>query len=250
MRFEPPPISKSERIMSFEELMKEIDPYFQRYVEDLKKEGIPVDDNGRIEMEKFEKIFGRDVILGHGSAIKGLLKKFEGKEVGELTGEFMERFVPLIFRDWFQNRIIVIRTSEYDDYFNGVDHLILHPETLKVLAAIDTTTNWKEKIKNPKVMETIKKGVKIFYGVNYTKEGKINFGSLNEIPIFIIPIPSDELITIAENYLNRISTFENKVKILNLLIEQSSNFQKICDEIMKIHYSLCEKIFRELLKEK
>jgi hypothetical protein len=235
---------KREKILAFEQLKEKIDSFFKEYIKELKEKGAPLKEDGRIEIQIFEKIFGKRLVTAHLNKIDKLKEKF----LKEKEGEFMEILIPLVFKEWFE-RLIVLRTSEYDDYYNKIDHLILDKKTSKVIAAIDTTLNWKQKAKEKKLFEKIKKGTQIFYGVYFTQEGKFYLGSLNEVPVFIVSFSSKDLIEIGDNFLKRKQTEKYKENLLQNLILQSKEFQKICVEKMKIHYSLCQKIFEELKSE-
>jgi hypothetical protein len=242
MKFESFDILKREKVFDFEKLKKDIEPFFEKYLQELREKGAPLRADGRIEMAQFETIFGKRLVSSHYSRVETLKKKFETIGKG---GDFLEVFIPLILRKWFP-RLISLRTSEYDDYCNKIDHLILDEKTLKILGAIDTTTGWKEKVKDEKIFKIIKHGAQAFYGTYYTQEGKFFLGSLNELPTFIIAFSPDDVITTANDYLKGETNEKTKKKVLESLITQSREFQKICRERMKTHYQLCEKIFEEL----
>jgi hypothetical protein len=242
MKFESFDILKKEKAFDFEKLGKSIEPFFEKYLQELKEKGAPLREDGRIEMTQFETIFGKRFVSSHYSRVETLKRKFG---TTDKERDFLEIFIPLILRRWFP-RLIPLRTSEYDDYFNKIDHLILDEKTLKILGAIDTTTGWKEKVKDEKILKIIKHGAQAFYGTYYTQEGKFSLGSLNELPTFIIAVSPGDIITTANDYLKGETSEKAKRKVLESLITQSKEFQKICKERMKTHYQLCEKIFEEL----
>lgn len=215
----------------------------------LKEKKFSVDENCRIDQNAFEEIFSKKVILMDLKAVENLEKKFNNKDSKNI-GELLEVAKTISFNKfWFNDNLITLRTSKFDDYFNGVDELIFDQKTKEPLAAVDTTSNIKEK--SLKIIEKIKNGSQIKYGFYIKNE--VKKGSLNDLPTFIISINSEKLIEMAEKIVEGKSTDEflkkEKIEILKSLKEQSEQFSKIANEKLKYAYKRTTEIFENLLNQ-
>lgn len=96
------------------------------------------------------------------------------------------------------------RTSVYDDYFNGVDTVIVDAKTQKVVGAFDEVRGTESFERNlDKMRKVIKKastgGAHLKYGINFEKdstgesEQKIVKKELFHVPLFMIPLSKEDL---------------------------------------------------------
>jgi len=272
--FEKNSSKKEKRELSVEIKEKEkfIDLTLKEVSNSLREKGFLVDSSCRLNLEELIK---RDIYSP--SIVKKDIKKAKRKEEifrqEEKTllrkgktkewylkkiGEIVEKLKTISFNNfWFKGRFFALRTSLYDDYFNGVDQIILdaNPKKPKVLAAIDTTSlkgAWQEKVE--KIIEKIKnpEKIKIDYGVVARKEKntlKIEYKELKGIPLLILAFKENE-----EEILKWFSALENQDKnYLNLLLkdqltklkEQCKIFSQIAHPSLKREYCLLEKFFEK-----
>jgi len=241
-------LEKEKRYEDAEKLEVELLPELKELSEDLNEKGFPVDEKCRIKSEAFKDIFGERMILADKRAVEKIEGKFQ-KEGNESMGELLETVKTITFNKlWFDGRLIALRTSKFDDYLNGIDEVIFDTETHQPLAAVDTTTNIKEK--TGEIIDKIRKGSQVKYGF-YIKDG-IKKGSLNDLPTFIISLKPEELL----NFVQKIIEHPNDKKfdldteknIIESLKRQSEEFEKIANPKMKHSYEVAGQIFNDLLK--
>jgi len=233
------------------EYIEKLLPELKEISEELKEKNFPVDEVCRINTEAFKDIFGERVIMADQKIVEKTERKFLEKE-NKNIGELLETVKTIAFNKlWFKERLISLRTSKFDDYFNGVDEVIFDTETHQPLAAVDTTTNINEKIE--KMIDKIKKGSQVKYGF-YIKDN-IRKGSLNDLPTFIISLKPEELLEFTQKIINhfegeQLEQFDLKTRehILESLKLQSEKFQEIADYKMKHSYEIAGQIFDDLLK--
>lgn len=233
------------------EYKRELLPQLQEISEKLQKEGFSLDEQVRIKTEEFRDIFGKKIILADQKLVEKLERKFvqdEHKNIGEL----LEIVKTIAFNNfWFKERMVSLRTSKFDDYLNGIDEVIFDRQTHQPLAAVDTTTNIKEKTEE--IIDKIKRGSQIKYGF-YLTEG-IKKGSLNDLPTFIISLKTEELLDFAQKIIEHFRGgkvekihFQIEKEILESLKRQAEEFQKIAEPKMKHSYEIAGQIFDDLLK--
>ncbi|PKM87038.1 hypothetical protein CVU83_03460, partial [Candidatus Falkowbacteria bacterium HGW-Falkowbacteria-2] len=95
-------------------------------------------------------------------------------------------------------RFMVVRSSAYDDYNNGVDQLIIDRETGMVVCGIDEvierTGDTGPSKKEEKVRNKMQKGgAKVKYGARVV-EGKLVLGSIGRVPAFYISLSKSDLV--------------------------------------------------------
>ncbi|MGE5425913.1 MAG: hypothetical protein ACM3PZ_02480 [Bacillota bacterium] len=97
-------------------------------------------------------------------------------------------------------RYLAIRSSTYDDYENGVDHLILDGETGSVVGAIDEVVglNGAGNKKEEKVRRKMHKGARIKYGARVI-EGELILGSISHVPVFYISLDKADLAKLGDS---------------------------------------------------
>ena len=272
--FEKNPYKKEKSKLSIEIKEKEkfIDLALKEISNSLRERGFLVDSSCRLNLEELAKrdiysplVVKRDIKRAEKKREifrqeeKNLLKKGKTKEwYLKKIGGIVEKLKTISFNNfWFKEKFFALRTSLYDDYFNGIDQIILdaNPKKPKVLAAIDTTSlkgAWQEKAE--KIIKKIKnpERIKIDYGVLARKEKntlKIEYKELKGIPLLILAFKENE-----EEILKWFGALENRDKnYLNSLLkeqlaklkEQCKIFSQIAHPSLKKEYCLLEKFFEK-----
>jgi len=211
--------AKKEKIKKILELVRE----------KLISEGVPADENCRIQMDApgFEGVYPKEEILDDKIRLKRIEKKWqEGNEPTEKIdkeGEQLEILKTALFNKFLGKKALIVRTSLYDDVTNHVDNLMIDKETGKTLCAFDEVgTNigpiFTEKMVKVLKINTEERGAKLKYGLKLEKEinneNKIKLGGRDNLPIFYLALPSlqiKEAIKNAEPSLEKFSDYEKKV---------------------------------------
>ena len=221
MRFENAPKlekkSLPENIEVLESIDKGIKPELKSLAGALRKKGFFLDDDCRIDLEKMKELqpslYSLQVIERHQK--RSITKKrelLENKKRLEKNGEYdklylqsvgdvVEKLKTVSFNNfWFKGKFIALRTSLYDDYFNGIDEFILDPDSAppRVIAAIDETSEkaaWQTKAND--LVRKIKRPdlIKIDYGAlarNSFGGLKIEYRELKNVPILILAFRQNE----------------------------------------------------------
>jgi len=197
-----------EKLNSFERLVK----FIEIVSEMQRKEGLLVDNFGRIEMGGFKGIFGEKVIEGDKKYIAEIFRKIYGnlreEEILnkrlESDGEKLELLKQAVFYKNLRERALVVRSSLYDDLKNKVDNILIERGTGNIICAFDEVSDIsgiEHENKERKIhQENEKGGVSLKYGLVLDKDGKIILGSLSNIPIFYLALPRHLLIKIINGF--------------------------------------------------
>ncbi len=206
--------------------------------------GFPVDNEFRIDMGKFEGLYRSDVINRNKNTVVSMAKKFE-KEFTDPVGELLERAKTLaVNRFWFKARYLAVRTSKFDDYVNGIDELIIHKETGRIIAAVDSTTEFISKAE--KVPSILKDGAKTAYGIGLKDERPVLIGEMENLPVFIVSFDKKETIELAKKVAGHQIPEAEEKKLLELLISQAKEFSKNASPKMRPKYDQALKEFQSL----
>lgn len=222
-KFERPPTPEKRK---FEELVEDwerieiesrekLNNSLKEYSFELEKEtGVEIKkDNGRINIDWFEGKgdFTSPMVKNAKAYIERKefewygFKKIPEKERKRKSGELLERLATLILHKFLKEDFYVFRTTEYDDYKNHVDHLIIEKKTGYPVCAFDEVTpeaitSERLKEKREKVMErNLKGGANITFGLK-PKEGKLIPTSFKNVPIFYLSLTELSLKEAIKNY--------------------------------------------------
>ncbi|HTX87283.1 MAG TPA: hypothetical protein VMC41_04445 [Candidatus Nanoarchaeia archaeon] len=126
----------------------------------------------------------------------------------------LELAATAIFHKVLQEKFIVVRSSVFDDYENGVDNIIVNKETGDVVCAFDEVREnvaghevvrrkdeegvMDEKTRTEGKEEKIKKkarsgGTKIKYGFGHLAAGKLVRKQITGVPLFYLSVEAGEL---------------------------------------------------------
>jgi len=152
--------NNSEKKSSQKDLLKKLNSFIENIHFELKKEGIPVLKNGRIDMDAFSqnKIYNEKNIKYDKNMIAMIEKEWALKanitleeaetEREHSLGDKMEKLKTVIFYKFLKDGFYVTRSSRYDDIKNGIDNIILDKKTGNIICALDEVgTTSEEKLK-------------------------------------------------------------------------------------------------------
>ena len=230
-----------------------------RYLEDLKesiskealeltKRGFPVTEECRIDHRRFSMLYPEDEIEADAEKVRDLESKFEKDIREKKIGDLLEVSKTLAFNKfWFNQRLVAVRASKYDDYANGIDELVLDTQTHEPLALIDTTTNWESKVNE--LMRKIQSGGRVKYGLRFDKEDKVRQVAYERLPILILSLHDDEVLRLAADIkrgeLSRESRQLERI-VKETIARESLNLKDIVPPKIRELYDRVLKIFREL----
>lgn len=115
------------------------------------------------------------------------------------VGELLELSEALASKELLGNRFLVVRTSEFDDFRNGVDEIIFDEKTGTIVGAVDATSDPKSKatalMQKP---EKLREGVSLKYGLAI-EGGVFRIKPVSGLPLFTIYVPRSEVIDLAKS---------------------------------------------------
>ncbi|KKS90091.1 MAG: hypothetical protein UV65_C0021G0009 [Parcubacteria group bacterium GW2011_GWF2_43_11] len=187
----------------------------------LQKEGVPVDERARVDINKFKDVYPGQSIESDNAWVKDLKGRWEnaaasGNKMSWLygreqmkqkvaqenpTGGVWEMLATSILHKNLGKDFIVARTSEYDDARYKVDNIILDRKTGHIVCAFDeigATTGERFEEKKNKILERNwqRGGTDLKYGISFEeKAGKMELkkGSLYQIPLFYLALSEEEI---------------------------------------------------------
>ncbi|MDD5626148.1 MAG: hypothetical protein PHG83_03215 [Patescibacteria group bacterium] len=205
-------LDRMERIegkFAEEEKVKEMEKFLKTIAEKLREEGVPVDDDCRINPNSFRKLCSKEEIEDMERDAKRINRyKSDPKwtpeeQKNKRDGEKLEMFKTAIFNKFLKDKFIVVRSSQKDDIDNGVDNVIIEKETGNIVSAFDevATFNYDDNQNDPRyekkannVIGKNKNGVSIEYGFSVDKNKKIQLiKDIKNIPIFYLALPQKKL---------------------------------------------------------
>ncbi|MCS7183895.1 MAG: hypothetical protein NZ866_00925 [Patescibacteria group bacterium] len=179
---------------------------------------LPIERNLRINISEYNHLVDEDELKEDISKLEEKKKTFEKKDDIITAGEALEILKTAIFNELCSGSLICVRTSEYDDFFNGVDNIIIDKESGEIIAALDevatieSTERYFEKHRKI-VKENTGSGAYIKYGINLDKENirVIKVLNLRGLPLILISLPENIIWRVVENY-NQISVRRGVLK--------------------------------------
>ncbi len=213
------------KIIEEEKIERDVEKlrYFMGEIaERLRVEGVPVNDDCRIDMDAFRDVFSPESIESNKKTVKDFEKKWYGnlteeeikKEKLKKSGEQLEMLITAVFSKFLGKEFIVVRSAAYDDIRNKIDNLILEKESGNMVCAFDEVgdvsgSRFEEKKKN--ILEKNQKGCLIRYGLG-VREGELTLEYRENIPIFYLALSGENI--------------KNGIKELVPSFEEKSDFEK------------------------
>jgi hypothetical protein len=229
-RFRRPSIGRRieraiERKETREEEAKRLKELLEKIVATLTDQGIPVDQNCRIDMNAFMDIegYGQEKIKMDVELVREVRSSVEENLLSD--GERLEALKTIVFHKFLHKRFVIVRASFYDDVENYVDNLIVEKETGNIVCAFDEVSVISGRAfaeKQERVLRNNKNGAKLKYGILLTKDG-LKKGRIKNIPIFYLALPPDNINEGIRNLtsLEEISDYEKKLWIYFMTTLQS-----------------------------
>jgi len=187
----------------------------------LQKEGVPVDERARIDINKFKDVYSKQTIESDDAWVKDLKKEWVNaaasshkmswllgrEQIKEQVakenplGVVWEMLATKILHENLGENFIVTRTSEYDDARYKVDNIILDRKTGHIICAFDeigATTGklFEEKKNNVLNRNWHRGGTDLKYGIFFEeKNGKMELkkAQFTKSPCFILLCPQKTL---------------------------------------------------------
>ncbi|MEA3292998.1 MAG: hypothetical protein U9P88_00785 [Patescibacteria group bacterium] len=195
------PIEKTlEKKEEKEQNIEKLKSFIEKISSNLNQEKIPVNKEGRINLDAFDKIYPKSTIekdktiakeLEQQKWYKGLSEAEIEKEKPKRTGEQLEMLKTAILYKNLHKDFIVARASSYDD-INGVDNVILEKDTGNTICALDEVSEISGEIFRKKEKNVLDKnregGGKLKYGIKL-EEGEISIGEVKNLPLFYLALP-------------------------------------------------------------
>lgn len=194
MSFEQPGTGRLEQHESIEDLENFIKAAAERH----RAKGVPVSDDGRIDMLAYKNVYPDHVERDFESTREGKANaEAIHKERLVLDGEKLEMLAYAIFTKNLGERFIVARSAPHDDRINKVDTLLLDRETGNLVCAFDevgdtTGEAYEKKLKDVRD-HNLHGGASLKYGIGMDEDGKIKLTNVRNVPIFYVALPKDRI---------------------------------------------------------
>jgi len=189
--------------------IEKLDRFLELLSIEMSKEGVPVNNEMKIDMNLFESVYSRSIIEEDLAAIAEAEQEWYGQLAGKMEseGEELEKLKTAIFNKKLGNNFLVVRASRHDDTKRGdkknkrkgVDNVILEKDTGNIVCALDevgATSGPRYEAKEVKTMNVNKEGgAYLKYGLRYEpdKKGKpvLKLGDVKRVPLFYLALRSD-----------------------------------------------------------
>lgn len=181
----------------------------------FKKEGVPITNDCRIDMEGFIGVYGEKKIAKDIECVNTWEEEWRStKDYNEKlkrTGEKFEALKTVILNKFLGEGFMAVRTSAYDDIKNKADNIIINKDNGNVVCAFDEVGDIsgeryqrkqedirrrnfcpQELDKSKGVYVRSSGGVSLEYGLKVEKDengrNKLGLGRVEEIPIFLLAL--------------------------------------------------------------
>lgn len=245
----------------FEKFKKE--PSFEKYLAFLKDKALPdLAHETNLEFTNFLAVDGRINLEGKDSTSDRKLvdaqeegySKSAGKNIHEWkrnneknAATLTEMALTVVLYKYLKEYFIVARASDYDDYNNGVDQVLIYKPTGELVCGFDEVIGnsgddggLKKASKLEKIMA--RGGAQIKYGAKM-QDGKLVRAEVRNVPAFYMSLSKVELGDLLESlqvYGDKTSAVEDRIfaKLLNSLEAQASGQNLSADLKIKTNSAL------------
>lgn len=178
-------------------LVAQIGEGYRRGSEKIKK--LPVDSSCRVMMEPFTEVYKKEEVEADIAYVKEREREWSERGTGKEEKSIGERFELLktaIFNKYLGDKFIVVRSSLYDDYKNGVDNVMIDIENGNVVCVFDEVGDDSafKRQKETKVAEKNLEegGASLKYGIGL-KDGQLIPTRSENLPIFCLSLSQDDI---------------------------------------------------------
>ncbi|PIT96826.1 hypothetical protein COT82_01145 [Candidatus Campbellbacteria bacterium CG10_big_fil_rev_8_21_14_0_10_35_52] len=212
-------INLPDNIDTIDKQKEEIQNRIEIMSEDFNLENIPVDNECRMLMEAYKNTYASEELIRDLKYIEEKEKLYANrvgmgveewkKSKNKRDGERFEQLKTIIFNRNFKDpNIIAVRASEYDDYKNGIDNIIVNKKTGQVICAFDEITDDTKSRRYKEKEEKIKEinengGATLKYGLTFedSSDGpKPVLKEIKKVSIFILSLSRRELYEEIKNF--------------------------------------------------
>jgi hypothetical protein len=186
----------------FERGLESLSHYLKKVQEKLQESNFPVTEDCRVNSESdFFRHISKEKKEKHLEKVKSLEVKLGITHNKEKTGEQLEMLKTALFDKFLGDKIFVLRSSKYDDYYNGIDNILIDKKTGEMVCAFDEVA-FNDRSQDERLQEK-KKDI---YEKNVNCSGKLDYGFkfknnsqeiqpsiIENIPVFYIYFPSKYL---------------------------------------------------------
>lgn len=140
--------------------------------------------------------FYKDKYGAAAEGVAGVVAQYRKEKARGASGQ-MEKAVTGVFYKVLGSEYVVVRSSTFDDYFNGLDNVIVNKKTGDVVCAFDEVHGERGQERHDQKLEKVKKiarkgGAALKYGLSF-EAGRPVRKSLANIPVFYLALSNQEL---------------------------------------------------------
>lgn len=248
-----PSFSKKESRERFEVL----DNYLEGLAQEFRDLGLPINpENFRLEASEYTKTYSPKDIQEDLEWLE--TKKQEVGNEEKEKAELFEKYICALFNARLGERIMVVRTTEYDDWFRHVDNIAVDRETGRAICTFDeigVMHGRSYEKKRHKVLERnigivpAQGGANVKYGFTFKRtpegESKVELTALKHVPIFYLALNPEDLerAVVEFNPSAPPSDFERKV-LQYFLTSIDGQIQGLMLQEDKLHPQLKDSLLR------
>ena len=174
---------------------------------------------------------------------KAILQAYRRHKETSLPNQ-LEMAITILLHKRFGDRYVVVRASKYDDYFNGIDNVLVNKETGDVICAFDEVRMDERSDRDTHKKERSRKkasegGASLKYGFRI-QNNKILKQTIHSIPIFCLGLDSQDCSDLINNisYTDKATNPTLRVQPMNDTEERI--LQKLLDSIREQRDRLLE----------
>jgi len=166
----------------------------------LRREGVPVTDDCRIDMSAFDKVyreleFDKSEVVRYGNMFANVFH--DGSEIS--SGEKLEMLKTIIMNKFIGKNFIVARSAAFDDLKNKIDNVILERSTGNLVCAVDDVredAGNRKAEKEKRLFDRLRegKGNVLKYALSISTRGEVGAGKkIFDIPVFHLALSRREI---------------------------------------------------------
>lgn len=169
--------------------------------------------------------------------VEGVVAQFRKEKECSASGQ-LEKAVTGVFYKILGSEYVVVRSSTFDDYFNGLDNVIVNKKTGDVVCAFDEVHGEAGQERHDRKLDKVKNiarkgGAALKYGLSFENGAPVK-KSLANIPVFYLALSNMEL----KELLGQMSygiddkAGETELKVFDKLIALMEEQTKILGQVL------------------